>query len=86
MTGRQYLEGLVCLMFMKSLNSGIVVAFIVPSFLLSFGRLLDRGRERDTGSLFSCLQLYHKWIENATYLSCKQVEDLPETLRVRWQV
>ena len=52
--GNQYLEGFCFFIDRKSLNSGGVVAFIMPSFLLSFGRL-DRGRERDTGSLFSCL-------------------------------
>ena len=38
-------------MFMKSLNNGGVVAFIMPSFLCHVGGL-KRGRDCNTGSLF----------------------------------
>ena len=52
MAAVQYLEGLARFKAMKSLNSGGVVAFIMPSFLLSCGRLKS-GHERDTGGLLS---------------------------------
>ena len=53
-TGSQYWFGFSFFILRKSLNSGGVVAFIVPSFLLSFGRL--EGAVNVTRvSLFSCL-------------------------------
>ena len=50
-TGTQYLEGLDRFKAINSLNNGGVVAFIMPSFLLSYGDW-SRGRDCNTGGLF----------------------------------
>jgi len=50
-TGSQYLLGFCFFIRRKSLNSGGVVAFIMPSFLCHVGGLKG-GRARNTGSQF----------------------------------